>query len=63
MKVDMEILDSWSGFAFQDLLIDVTAVVAATESDRTSNCHERSQWDASRKSPLEWQTRSTAGIT
>jgi hypothetical protein len=52
MKVDMEILDSWSDFAFQDLLIDVTAVVAATEHDRTTNGAERTPCGGSRKSPL-----------
>ena len=34
MKVDEEILNSWSEVAIQDLLIDVAAVVEATESDR-----------------------------
>jgi hypothetical protein len=34
MKVATEILDSWTESALQDLLIDVAAVVAATETDR-----------------------------
>jgi hypothetical protein len=37
MKVDEGISDSWSEFALQDLLIDVAAVVDATESDRAWN--------------------------
>jgi hypothetical protein len=36
MKVDREISDSWSELAFQDLLIDVAAVVVATELDQAS---------------------------
>jgi hypothetical protein len=34
MRVDEEISNSWSELAIQDLLIDVAAVVDATESDR-----------------------------
>ena len=43
MKVDEEIFDSWSELALQDLLIDVAAVVAATEPDRTRNGND-SEW-------------------
>jgi hypothetical protein len=34
MKVDEEIFIPWAEIAIQDLLIDVAAVVHATESDR-----------------------------
>lgn len=34
MKVAKEIVDSWIELALQDLLIDVAAVVDATEPDR-----------------------------
>lgn len=37
MKVNEEIFASWSEFALQDLLIDVAAVVDATQSDRVWN--------------------------
>jgi hypothetical protein len=37
MKVDKKIFDSWSELDRQDLLIDVAAVVAATEPDRARN--------------------------
>jgi hypothetical protein len=37
MKVDEEVLNSWSEVAIQDLLMDVAAAVDATESDRASN--------------------------
>jgi len=37
MKVGEETFDSWSEFALQDLLIDVAAVVDATDSDRVWN--------------------------
>ena len=33
MKVDEEIFNSWSELAIQDLLMDVAAVVDATETD------------------------------
>ncbi len=51
MKVDQEIFQSWSELAVQDLLIDVAAVVAATEPDRTRNGNdpERTQCGVSRK--------------
>jgi len=64
MKVDAEILDPWSELAFQDVLIDVAAAVAATEPDRASNGNdpERVQCCVSRKFPPEWQTWSAAGI-
>ena len=62
MKVDTEKLDPRSELAFQGLLVDVAAVVAATDADRTRNCDERSQYSAFRKSPLGWQTRLPAGI-
>jgi hypothetical protein len=62
MKVGTEILDPRSELSFQDLLVDVAAAVAATETDRTANCHESSQWDASRKSPRGRQTRLRGGI-
>jgi len=50
MEVDKEIFDSWSELALQDLLIDVAAVVAATEPDRTRNGNdpERTQCGVSR---------------
>jgi len=65
MKVDMETFDSWSDFAFQDLLIDVTAVVAATEHDRAMNGNgvECTQCGDSRETPLRWLTERTVGIT
>jgi hypothetical protein len=37
MKIDEEILGSWSEVAIQDLLMDVAAVVDATESGRAWN--------------------------
>ena len=37
MKVDEEISNSWSEVAIQDLLMDVAAVVDATESDRVQS--------------------------
>jgi hypothetical protein len=37
MKVDEEIFNSWSEVAIQDLLMDVAAVVDATEPDRVWN--------------------------
>jgi hypothetical protein len=37
MKVDKKIFDSLSELDLQDLLIDVAAVVAATEPDRARN--------------------------
>jgi hypothetical protein len=37
MKVNEEIFASWSELAIQDLLIDVAAVVDATQSDRVWN--------------------------
>ena len=51
MKVDQEIFQSWSELALQDLLIDVAAVVAATEPDRTRNGNdpERTQCGVFRK--------------
>jgi hypothetical protein len=64
MTVDQKIFDSLSEFAFQDVLIDVAAAVAATEPDRASggNDSERIQCCACRKFPPEWQTWSAAGI-
>ena len=62
MKVDMAKLDPWAELAFQDLLVDVAAVVAATDADRTRNCDERNQNSAFRNSPLGRQTRLPAGI-
>jgi hypothetical protein len=64
MTVDQEIFDSLSEFAFQDVLIDVAAALAATEPDRASNGNdpERIQCCVSRKFPPEWQTWSAAGI-
>jgi hypothetical protein len=38
MKIDEEIFNSWSEVAMQDLLMDVAAVVDATEPERV--------WDA-----------------
>jgi len=62
--VDKEIVDSWTELAFQDLLIDVAAVVAATEPGRARNgdARDREESGVSRKSPPAWQTWSTAGI-
>ena len=37
MKVDEEIFNSWSEVAIQDLLMDVSAVVDATEPERVWN--------------------------
>jgi hypothetical protein len=64
MKVAQEIVDSWTESAFQDLLIDVAAVVAATEPGRARNGNdsERTECGVSRKSPPAWQTWSTARI-
>jgi hypothetical protein len=56
MKVDKEIFDSWSELALQDLLIDVAAVVAATEPNRARNGND-SEWTqsgVSRKSAPGW---------
>jgi hypothetical protein len=64
MKVDMEIFDSWSESALQDLLIDVAAVAVATEPGRARNGNNpaRTQCGVSRNTPPGWQMRSTAGI-
>jgi hypothetical protein len=59
MKVDKEIFDSWSELALQDLLIDVAAVVAATEPNRARNGNdpEWTQCGVSRKSAPGWLTQ------
>jgi hypothetical protein len=59
MRVDEEISDSWSELVLQDLLIDVAAVVAATEPDRATsgNDAERTQCGDSRKSAPRWLTQ------
>jgi hypothetical protein len=64
MKVDKENADSWTESALQDLLIDVAAVVAATEPGGAKNGNdlERTECGVCRKSPPAWQTWSTAGI-
>lgn len=64
MKVDKEQLDSWTESALQDLLIDIAAVVAATEPGRARNGNdlEGTERNGSRKSPPAWQTWSTGGI-
>jgi len=58
MKIDEEIFASWSELTLQDLLIDVAAVVDAT--DRASSA--TSSMDLSRKSSAESQACSMAGI-
>jgi hypothetical protein len=62
MRVDKEKSDSLTEWALQDLLIDVAAVVAATEPDRTRNASDltRSESGASWKFSPAWQTCSTA---
>jgi hypothetical protein len=55
MKVDRGKSDSLTEWALQDLLIDVAAVVAATESDQTRNASTRSESGASRESSAAWQ--------
>jgi hypothetical protein len=59
MKVDKEIFESWSELALQDLLINVAAIVAATELDRARNGNdaEWTQSDVSRKFTPEWLTQ------
>jgi hypothetical protein len=63
MKVDKEQLDSWTESALQDLLIDLAAVVAATQPGRARNGNdlEGTECNGSRKSPPAWQTCSIAG--
>ncbi len=65
MKVDKGLLDSRTEWDLQDLLIDVAAVVAATEPDRARNANERTCTESgvSRKFSPAWQTWSTAGIS
>jgi hypothetical protein len=65
MKVDKEKLDSRVEWAPQDLLIDVAAVVAASEPGRVRNGKDlgRTECGVSRKSAPTWQTWSTAGIS
>jgi hypothetical protein len=64
MKVDKEISDSWTELAFQDLLIDVAAAVAATAPGRARNGDdpERTESGVCRKSAPAWQASSTGGI-
>jgi hypothetical protein len=62
MIVDKGRSDSLTEWALQDLLIDVAAVVAATEPDRTRNASDltRSESGTSRNFALAWHTCSTA---
>jgi hypothetical protein len=64
MKIAEEILDWRTEGALQDLLIDVAAVVAATEPGRARNANDPKRTDCavSRKSPPARQTWPTAGI-
>jgi hypothetical protein len=64
MNVDKEIVDSWTELALQDLLIDVAAVVAATEPGRarSGNDPERTECGVFRESAPARQTWSKAGI-
>jgi hypothetical protein len=64
MRADKGISDSRTEWALQDLLIDVAAVVAATEPDRARNASELTRRDsgASRKSSPACQVRTIAGI-
>jgi hypothetical protein len=64
MKVDKETFDSGSQIALQELLIDVAAVVAATELDRARNGNN-SEWThcgIPMTFPAESQVWPTAGI-
>jgi hypothetical protein len=65
MRVDKGILDSRTEWALQDLLIDVAAVVAATEPDRARNAIDpaRTESGASGKTSPACQVWSTAGIS
>ena len=64
MKVVNEIVDPWTELAFQDLLLDVAAVVAATKPGRSRNANdpEWTEGGVSRKSPLAGQAWSRARI-
>jgi hypothetical protein len=64
MRVVKQILDSRTEWALQDLLIDVAAVVVATEPSRarTVNDPKRTEYAVSRKSPPTRQMWPTAGI-
>jgi len=63
MKVDMEISDSWSELAFQDLLIDVAAVVAATELDQATNGIDAERPYMASLGNLRTGSERTVGIT
>lgn len=62
MRVDKGKSKSLTEWALQDLLIDVAAAVAATETGRSMNAGDlaRSESVASRKLAPAWQTRTTA---
>jgi hypothetical protein len=64
MKVAEEILDWRTEWAFQDLLIDVAAVVAATEPSRAKNANDPTPTESgvSWKTSPASQMRSTEGI-
>ena len=64
MKIDEEKLDSRLEWNLQELLIDVAAVLAATEPGRAGNANgpKRSEYAVSRKFPPAWQTWSTTEI-
>jgi hypothetical protein len=65
MKVDKGLLDSRTEWALQDLLIDVAAVVAATDPDRARNASDltRTETGAATNSAPTWHTWSAAGIS
>ena len=64
MQVDKGLLDSRTEWALQDLLIDVAAVVAATDSDSARNASDLTRTDSgvATNSAPAWQMWSAAGI-
>jgi hypothetical protein len=64
MKVHKGLLDSRTEWDLQDLLIDVAAVVAATDPDQARNLNDlkRTEYAVSRKSPPARQLWPTARI-
>jgi len=65
MKVDNGLLDSRTEWDLQDLLIDVAAVVAATDPGRARNASDLTGREpvAATNSAPTWLTRSAAGIS
>jgi len=65
MKVDKGLLDSRTEWDLQDLLIDVAAVVAATDPGRAGNAsdHMFTETVAATNSAPTWRTWSAAGIS